>query len=120
MTVHDHAVHQISGALTHREAMAERARLLAAISAGCRRIDFGALSSFDSSALAVILAALRAQAGSGEAITLVAMPDKLREADVAHQAEASSLRRDARFANDLAEPLRILGHQVAEFFGRAA
>jgi hypothetical protein len=48
------------------------------------------------------------------------MPDKLREADVAHLAEASSLRRDARFANDLAEPLRILGHQVAEFLGRTA
>jgi phospholipid transport system transporter-binding protein len=79
MTVRDQAVHQISGALTHCEAMAERARLLAAISAGCRRIDLGALSSFDSSALAVMLAALRAQAGSGEAIALVAMPDKLRE-----------------------------------------
>jgi len=79
MTVHDQAVHRIAGALTHREAMTERIRLLAALSAGCRQIDLGALSSFDSSALAVILAALRAQSGIGEPIALIAMPDKLRE-----------------------------------------
>ena len=78
MSVHDQAVHRIAGALTHREAMAERVRLLAAVSAGCCRIDLGALASFDSSALAVILAALRARTGSGEPIVFVAMPDKLR------------------------------------------
>lgn len=71
--------YRIVGALTHREAMAERARLATAIASGCRRINLAGLTRFDSSALAVILAGLRDSGGATSAIELIGLPDPLRE-----------------------------------------
>jgi phospholipid transport system transporter-binding protein len=64
--------------LTHREAMVERERLVRAVVQGCDRIDMSALSVFDSSALAVMLACLRAQGARGRAIVFEGAPEKLR------------------------------------------
>ncbi len=63
--------------LTHPEAMGVLAALTAAMAAGCRRIDLGALSEFDSTALAVLLAARRAAQGQAQPVFLK-VPDKLR------------------------------------------
>ncbi len=77
MADHPKSDYRIVGALTHREAMAQRHRLTAALAAGCRRVDFAGLTHFDSSALAVILAALRARRADQPAIELVGLPDPL-------------------------------------------
>ncbi len=67
------------GKLTHREAMAERERLIRAVAEGATRIDMRALTSFDSTALAVMLAALRAQDGSVRRVSFEGVPGKLRD-----------------------------------------
>ncbi len=67
------------GKLTHREAMAERERLIRAVAEGATRIDMRALTSFDSTALAVMLAALRAQDGSVHRVSFEGVPGKLRD-----------------------------------------
>ena len=64
--------------LTHREAIAERERLLRAVGQGAARIDMSALAVFDSSVLALMLAALRAPDVSTRPVTFEAVPDKLR------------------------------------------
>lgn len=65
--------------LTHREAMAERERLIRALAQGFTRIDMSALTVFDSSALAVMLAGLRARDASSGSIRFEAAPEKLRD-----------------------------------------
>jgi phospholipid transport system transporter-binding protein len=72
------SVYRFPEVLTHREAMAERERLVQAVKQGCTRIDMQALTVFDSSALAVALAALRAQAPGRPAPAFEGVPEKLR------------------------------------------
>ena len=72
------SVYAFPAVLTHREAMVERDRLLLAVAQGCTRIDMSALAVFDSSALAVMLAGLRARVAPQRPIAFEGVPDKLR------------------------------------------
>lgn len=72
------SVYRFPEVLTHREAMAERERLVAALNQGCARIDMSALTVFDSSALAVMLAARRAKGPVQAAPVFEGVPEKLR------------------------------------------
>jgi phospholipid transport system transporter-binding protein len=67
------------GKLTHREAMAERERLVRAVAEGATLIDMSALTAFDSTALAVMLAALRGREGSVHPMSFEGVPGKLRD-----------------------------------------
>ena len=71
-------VYRFPEVLTHREAMAESERLVQAVTQGCGRIDMSALTVFDSSALAVMLAALRARGPAQAAPAFEGVPEKLR------------------------------------------
>ena len=72
-------VHHFPDVLTHRQAMAERARLLSVIEQGAVRVDMRALEHFDSSVLAVMLAAVRAAQVSERSLSFESVPEKLRE-----------------------------------------
>ncbi len=69
---------EFASVLTHREAMVELDRLTQAVGSGCRRIDMSRLEVFDSSVLAVMLAALRARSDQHPPVRFVGVPEKLR------------------------------------------
>jgi|GEM_PF-4964433 len=74
----DDRVHVFPEQLTLREAMVERDRLLAALQQGATRADLRGLQHFDSSALVVMLAGVRASRLTGKTFVFEGVPDKLR------------------------------------------
>lgn len=75
--MNDPGVFAFPARLTHPEAMSVLAALTGSLAAGHHRIDLSALCEFDSTALAVLLAARRAAQGDAQPVFLN-VPDKLR------------------------------------------
>jgi phospholipid transport system transporter-binding protein len=71
-------IHVFPEQLTLHEAMVERDRLLAALRQGATRADLRPLRHFDSSALIVMLAGVRASRRSGTPLAFEGVPDTLR------------------------------------------
>jgi phospholipid transport system transporter-binding protein len=74
----DVRVHVFPEQLTLREVMVERDRLVAALQQGVTRADLSALQHFDSGALVVMLAGVRASRRAGKPFAFEGVPDKLR------------------------------------------